>query len=464
MTADPAPQLDLGLPAELIARPGSPQYADATSPDNTSVAQAPALVVHPRSSEQTAEAVAAILAAPGRAMIGVQATGHGAGRPVGDDEVLVDTRGLAHVRVDAAARRATAGSGAVWSQVQAAAEPEGLLGRSGTSPGVGVGGYTFAGGVGWLVRPHGLGAAGLEAVRFVDGTGALRLAAADAPDELDRAALWAFRGGAPVGIATELSVSLVPRSELAAGYLLWPDDLADALITAWSRALGALSATVTSTLSLLAVPPEGPFPDALLGRTAVHLAYASPAGVDDLSPLGDALRAVAAPALDTTGPCDAERLATIHLDPPVPVPARGLGRWLGDVDPRLAVATLRAARIGQDRGLNMIELRHLAGSPGGPGGPGAVGGAMTAPPSPFLLHAVGGGADAAGRAQTDEVLAAVLAAAAPADTGLDAPSFAEGQPAAGVTHDPATLTRLGAIRRALDPDRRLRFQRGLPDQ
>ncbi len=77
----------------------------------------------------------------------VQATGHGAGSPINDDQVLIDTSALNSVTVDASAGTAEVGAGSMWSRVQQAAFAHGLLGLSGTSPTVCVSGYIFGGGV-----------------------------------------------------------------------------------------------------------------------------------------------------------------------------------------------------------------------------------------------------------------------------------------------------------------------------
>ena len=90
-------------------------------------------------------------------MIAPQATGHGAAGDIGPDTLLIDTSALDEVTIDVGTCTARAGAGSVWAVVEEeAAEPRGLLGLAGTSPSVAVAGYMFGGGVGWLVRPHGL--------------------------------------------------------------------------------------------------------------------------------------------------------------------------------------------------------------------------------------------------------------------------------------------------------------------
>jgi FAD/FMN-containing dehydrogenase len=437
--------------AEIVFGPGDDEYAAATSPDNSSFSQRPFAVVRPRSAEQVAQTV------QGASRLGVsvvvQATGHGTGRQVRDGQLLLDTSALTGVTVDVTSGTARIEAGSMWPAVQGAAFGHGLLGLSGTSPTVGVLGYTFGGGVGWFVRKYGLASAALLSVDYVDGAGRLRHASADATDPLDREAFWAFRGGAPVGLATAIEIALFDVPDLWTGYLLWPADDLPAVAAAWTSAVREVTTSVTSSFSLLKLPAEGPFPDQLLGRAVVHLSYASPDGGTPLEVMHDAVRGAATPVLDTTGPGDVQSLSAIHLDPPAAVPARGMGRWLGSGAAELVTEMFDVGRVGQPGGLNMIELRHTESAASAPDG------ALTAVPSPFLLHAVGGGVDDDARRRTDEALEAVEAAGRAVDVGRAATSFREGQPDVADAWSSSDQKRIHTIRAALDPDRVLSFQR-----
>jgi hypothetical protein len=452
-TSEVIRMLRLALPDEVVLEPGQPGYAAATAPDNSSFVQRPAAVVQP-GNPRDASAAVAVARQAGRRVV-VQATGHGSGAELNDDALLLDTSRLGRVVVNPADRSARVGAGATWALVQRAIEPYGLLALSGTSPSVGVAGYTFAGGVGWLARPHGLASGSLRSIEYVDGEGTVRRAADDAADPVDREALWAFRGGAPVGLATELEIDLFPRGDLWAGYLLWPGDDLPRLARAWTKAVAEAPDTLTSTLSLLHVPAVAPFPDALRGLASVHLSYATTGGAPDLAAMRQDVRAAATPVVDTTGPADVATLAGIHLDPPVAVPARGGGWWLGALPAGLIGSMFGAARIGETGGLNMIEVRHV-----GTATP-AYQGALSRPPEPFLLHAVGAAPDDTARTRVDETLTAVARAASPGRLGRTAPSFREGQPGAGAAFDRPRLARLTSVAHALDPDRVFAFQRGL---
>jgi hypothetical protein len=214
-----------------------------------------------------------------------------------------------------------------------------------------------------------------------------------------------------------------------------------------------VSESVTSSLSLLQLPAEGPFPAELLGTPVVHLSYASPDGAAHLDVMRDAVRGAAIPVVDTTGPGDLQSLSAIHLDPPAALPARGIGRWLGPEATDVVEAMFEAARVGQPGGLSMIELRHTDCADFGPEG------ALTTVPAPFLLHAVGAAPDDDARRQVDTVLDHVENAARVADIGRAATSFREGQPDAGDAWESSEQARLRAIRAALDPERVFKFQR-----
>jgi hypothetical protein len=117
------------------------------------------------------------------------------------------------------------------------------------------------------------------------------------------------------------------------------------------------------------------------------------------------------------------------------------------------VAIFQSARIGHPDGLNMIELRHVhSGAPGRDG-------ALTRPPGPFLLHAVGAADGDERRADVDSYLARVEAAARPADLGCAAPSFREGQPDPADAYPESELRRLTQAAARTDPDRVFAFER-----
>ena len=145
------------------------------------------------------------------------------------------------VLVDPDRRIARVGPGARWADVLAAAAPFGLAPLSGSSPDVGVTGYTLGGGLGWLAREHGLAADSVLRALVVTADG--ELVTAPRPD-----LLWALRGGGgSFGVVTALEFRLHPVSRVYAGavtfgreraaevlafYRSWIERIPDALSTA----------------------------------------------------------------------------------------------------------------------------------------------------------------------------------------------------------------------------------------
>src|SRR5919112_1903094 len=141
-------------------------------------------------------------------------TGHGAVplEPL-EGAMLIKTSRMRRVEIDPAIRIARAEAGAEWQDVTVSAAEHGLAALAGTSPNVGVTGYTLGGGIGWLSRRHGLAANRVSAAVVVTVDG--RLTRADAGRNADL--YWAVRGGGGgVGVVTALEMALLPVRELYA--------------------------------------------------------------------------------------------------------------------------------------------------------------------------------------------------------------------------------------------------------
>jgi FAD/FMN-containing dehydrogenase len=161
----------------------------------------------------------------------VFATGHGGAMPAHEDLVVATTAGLGGVLVDPDRATAWVGAGARWGDVIAAAAPFGLAPLAGTSPTVGVVGYTLGGGLGWLSRRFGFAADSVVRAEVVTADGELRTVSADREPDL----FWAIRGGgANFGAVTGLEFRLHPVSTVYAGTATFPLDRA-ADVLAWYR-------------------------------------------------------------------------------------------------------------------------------------------------------------------------------------------------------------------------------------
>jgi FAD binding domain len=192
--------------------PGQVGYDQARTAWNLAADQRPAVVVDAGSAADVVQAVR--FARANGMRIAPQGTGHGAG-PLEwlHGAMLLRTTRMRKVCIDPAARTARAEAGAVWQDVTVPVGQHSLAALAGSSPDVGVTGYTLGGGLGWLARRYGLAANSVTAAELVTADG--DLVRTDAGHEPDL--FWAVRGGGGVGVVTALEMRLYPVGELYAG-------------------------------------------------------------------------------------------------------------------------------------------------------------------------------------------------------------------------------------------------------
>jgi FAD/FMN-containing dehydrogenase len=122
---------------------------------------------------------------------GVQGTGHALLSVAAEGGVLITTRRMRGVRVDAEARTAWVEAGVRWEQVIHEAAPYGLAPLSGSAPHVGAGSYTLGGGLGLLSRRYGYAADHVRSIDVVTADARLHHVTAESDPDLFRA----LRGG-----------------------------------------------------------------------------------------------------------------------------------------------------------------------------------------------------------------------------------------------------------------------------
>jgi FAD/FMN-containing dehydrogenase len=343
------------LPGRVVL-PGDPAWDRARQAWNLAVDQHPLAVVLPGDAEDVATSVRHAAATGIR--LALQATGHGAATLDLDGVVLVRTDGLLGVEVDPSARRAWIAAGALARDVVAAAAPHGLSFLSGSSPDVGVVGYTLGGGIGWLARRFGLACNTVTAAEVVTADGTVRRVDRDHDPEL----FWALRGGGgSFAAVTAIEAELFPVAEVHAGTLLWPLDRAAEVVRTWARWTADLPDTVTSIARLLRYPPLPDLPDHLRGRQLVGVEAVFLAGEDDAAIRLRALRALG-PEIDTFATRPAAELITLHGDPEHPVPGVATHRLLEALPDEAIDALLALAGPEADSPLLGVDLRHLGGA------------------------------------------------------------------------------------------------------
>ena len=199
-------QTDLALQSSIegdVFFPGDDGYDGARRTWNLAADQRPAAVVLAESAADVAHAIGFALAQGLR--IAPQGTGHGSMALESlEGAMLLKTLRMRRVDVDPTRHIARVEAGAEWEDVTLPAGEHGLAALAGTSPDVGVTGYTLGGGLGWLARRYGLAANSVTAVEIVTPDGRLTRADGDHDPDL----FWAVRGGGgSVGVVTALEIT-----------------------------------------------------------------------------------------------------------------------------------------------------------------------------------------------------------------------------------------------------------------
>ena len=216
-TARHASGLGPGFRGRVIA-PDADDYDRARRVHNAAVDRHPALIVRPTDADDVALVVAH---AQERGLpLVVRAGGHSmAGHGTGDGALLLDLSAMRGVEIDAVGRTAWADAGVLAGEYTSATHAHGLVTPFGDTGSVGVAGITLGGGVGWLVRKHGMTIDSLLAVEIVTADGRRRIASAVEEPDL----FWAVRGaGANFGVVTRLQFRLHPLGNVLAGDILLP--------------------------------------------------------------------------------------------------------------------------------------------------------------------------------------------------------------------------------------------------
>lgn len=413
-----ARRLRRALAGELHV-PGEPGCELARRPLHDTIDPRPAMVVDARGA---ADVRAAVVAAREHDLpLAVQATGHGTHAPA-DGAILVRTSDMAAVLVDPDRRVARVGPGAVWGDVLTAAAPFGLAPLSGSSPSVGVTGYTLGGGLGWLARRHGFAADSLLRAEVVTADGSIVTATADDHADL----FWALRGGGgSFGVVTAMELRLHPVAQVYAGTACFALDRAPDTLMRYREWI-ADAPDALSTAVLLTHLPDG---ERVLAIRAMHVGEA------------DEARRLLAPLFAAAGPPLVDGMR----------PMRFADAQMGGTAPKQLelLEELRDAVIDAlvaDDAAPTIEVRHWGGAMARP--------AADAGPV--------GGREATLSVILDAPAPGVAAAITPHATGGSFLNFLADPRCTATAYTPADYEALREVKAAYDPDDLFRIGHAIP--
>jgi len=337
--------------------PGEPGYEEGRRVWNLTVDQHPALVVNATSAEDIAAAVGF---ASGQGVgVALQSTGHGVGRRA-DGCVLIRTARLNSVQVDSASSTAYVESGVQWGTVLAKAQEAGLAPLLGSSPDVGVAGYTLGGGLGWLGRRYGLALDSVNYFDVVTADGLQRRVSDTENSDL----FWAMRGGGGGFAAlTGMEIKLYPVSTVYAGNLAYPPEIAREVYSRYREWVADAPDELTSSIVLMNFPPMEMVPEIFRGKSFVFVRGCWCGDRAQGEQLLSYWRDWKEPLHDMWAEIPFSKAAAISNDPVNPMPSFSDGAWLSALDDGAVekIIEFTLPRGGPPQ-LVFTEVRHAGGA------------------------------------------------------------------------------------------------------
>ncbi|HEX3272962.1 MAG TPA: FAD-binding oxidoreductase [Ktedonobacterales bacterium] len=239
-----------------VITPDSPEYETRRRVLNRT--GSPAVIVRAQSVEDIVATLR--FAREQRLVISIRSGGHLlTGQATNDGGLALDmTRFNAVTLLDAEQRLVRIGAGAHWGEVATALAEHDLAISSGDTNQVGVGGLTLGGGIGWMVRTHGLTIDSLRAAELVTADGrVLRVSADEYPD-----LFWAIRGGGGnFGVVTSFDFEAQPCKGTVGGMVTYDTAEAHSVLTNWVGAMRDAPDDLNSTIVLFSgfgpqMPPQ----------------------------------------------------------------------------------------------------------------------------------------------------------------------------------------------------------------
>ena len=432
------------LRGELVL-PGDAGYDEARGVWNGMIDRRPAVIAR---CAGTGDVVAAIGFARREGLtVAVRGGGHNvAGNATCDGGLVIDLSPMKEVRVDAAARTVRAQGGLTWGELDKQTQQFGLATTGGLVTSTGVAGFTLGGGIGWLMRKHGLACDNMIAAEVVTADGQIVRAGEAGNAEL----LWGLRGGGGnFGVVTEFEFRVHPVSQVLGGVVGWPASAARDVLRFWRDWVRGTPDELCTLAVFLYAPPEPFIPAEMHGTPIVAIAcvHLDPGGTAeaDVRPLRE-LR----PAVDVLAPMPYAAIQGM-FDASAPRGSRNYWRsgyldTLSDeaIDAMLSFTGKIPAPLGA------LHIHQLGGAMSRvPPGATAFGNRGAG----FLMNYVGLWLDPAGDAANTAWVRAASDAMVPYGTGARYVNFLGEEGEAGVrsAYEAETLTRLQNLKARYDP-------------
>jgi hypothetical protein len=279
-----------------LIRPHDDGYDEARAVSYGGFDRRPALIIRVADAADVSRVVA--LARESGLELAVRSGGHSvAGHSVSNGGIVLDLSEMKELQIDLDGRTAWAQTGLTAGEYTAAAGAHGLATGFGDTGSVGIGGITLGGGVGFLVRKHGLTIDDLISAEIVTADGEfLRVDAETHPD-----LFWAIRGGGGnFGVATRFQYRLHEVDTIVGGMMILP--ATPEIIDSFVAEAEAASEELSTIANIMVAPPMPFLPPEAHGQLVIMALLCYAGEVDEGERVVAPFRALATPIVDMVKP------------------------------------------------------------------------------------------------------------------------------------------------------------------
>jgi FAD binding domain/Berberine and berberine like len=282
-----------------LVRPGDSTYDEHRRVWNGSIDRSPSWIARCCGRRDVTAVVE--FARETEVSLAVRSGGHSfPGLSTCDGGIVADLALMKGIRVDPQRRTARAQAGVLIGELDRATQPFGLAAPAGIVTHTGLSGLTLGGGIGWLMRKHGLTIDRLTEVELITAEGELVRASEDENADL----FWGVRGGGGnFGIVTEFEFRLAQVDPiLLAGPVFWPIEDSPRLLRFYRDWIAEAPDDLMTIVVHRKAPPLPFVPPELHGELVVGVVccYAGP--VEEGERVVRPLRRFASPVLDLLEP------------------------------------------------------------------------------------------------------------------------------------------------------------------
>jgi FAD/FMN-containing dehydrogenase len=338
---------------EVIA-PGDADYERARLLFSGNFDKRPAAIVRPVDEKEVAGVVR--LAAQTGSELAVRGGGHSsAGHSVSEGGIVLDLATMKALDIDVEGKTAWAEAGLTAGEYSAAAAKHDLATGFGDTGSVGIGGLTLGGGIGYLVRKHGLTIDDLLAADVVTADGELLRVDEESHPDL----FWAIRGGGGnFGVATRFRFRLHEVGQVYGGILMLPATVET--ITGFLSAAEAAPEELSTIANVMKAPPMPFIPEELHGTLAIFALMVHSEGGDAGERAVAPFRALAEPLADMLRPMPYPEIYMPEEEDYHPI-AAGRTMFVDGVD-RAAASTIVDRIQASDAMMAVTQIRVLGGA------------------------------------------------------------------------------------------------------